>query len=77
MIDAGATVTAGGKDAVQDLIVGLAKVRPDMCVNVSNADRPYFRYGSGAWGQALFRVDVTFGDFHISCYSCLPRMFQS
>ena len=56
-IDTGATVTAGGQEAVQDLVVALAKARPDMTVNVASDDRPWFRYGSGQWGRALFGVN--------------------
>ncbi|CAJ1419122.1 unnamed protein product [Effrenium voratum] len=52
-IDTGATVTAGGQEAVQDLVVALAKARPDMTVNVASDDRPWFRYGSGQWGDPI------------------------
>ena len=45
--DTGATVSAGGRSAVQEMVTGLAKVRPDLEVTIMQGDRPYFRYGSG------------------------------
>ena len=59
VVDTGATVTAGGHEAVQNLITGLAKVRPDLKVTLVEGDRPYFRYGSGRWGRALFKAIFT------------------
>ena len=67
VIDTGATVSAGGQAAVQEMVQSLAKCRPDMQVTIIEGDRPYFRYGSGEWGRALFLVRITFADtvFHV------------
>ena len=69
VVDTGATVTAGGHEAVQSLITGLAKVRPDLKVTLFEGDRPYFRYGSGRWGRALFKAQLEFGNVKFSVYS--------
>ena len=69
VVNMGATVTAGGKDAVESLLQGLAQNRPDLQVTVKEADRPCFRYGSGSWERALYRVDATFGSIAIQIYS--------
>eukprot|EP00434_Breviolum_minutum_P036551 symbB.v1.2.032385.t1/scaffold3856.1/size95938/3 len=57
VIDTGATVSAGGRSAVQEMVTGLAKVRPDLEVTIMQGDRPYFRYGSGQWGRALIETE--------------------
>ena len=70
IIDSGATVSAGGQEAVNQLVGTLASLRPDMNVTVVTTDRPYFRYGSGRWGQALFLVKLHFGgQFSMRIYS--------
>ena len=69
VIDTGATVSAGGRSAVQEMVTGLAKVRPDLEVTIMQGDRPYFRYGSGQWGRALFRVQLKFGNIVLQIYS--------
>ena len=69
VIDTGATVSAGGRSAVQEMVTGLAKVRPDLEVTIMQGDRPYFRYGSGQWGRALFRVQLKFGNVVLQIYS--------
>ena len=38
-------------------------------MTVAQGDKPFFRYGSGQWGQALFRVDLQFGGVLFSVYS--------
>ena len=58
VMDTGATVSAGGQDAVNALLTSLAQARPDMNVTIVQQDRPYFRFGSGAWGQALYKVCI-------------------
>ena len=51
------------------MVTGLAKVRPDLEVTIMQGDRPYFRYGSGQWGRALFRVQLKFGNVVLQIYS--------
>lgn len=68
VIDTGATVSAGGRKAVQDLVTELAKIRPDLSVKVVE-DRPHFRFGNGRWGQALFKVEINTGGSTFQVYS--------
>ncbi|CAK8995304.1 unnamed protein product, partial [Durusdinium trenchii] len=58
IIDSGATVSAGGETAVKNLLHSLAQSRPDLSLTVVTEDRPYFRYGSGSWGQASYKAAV-------------------
>ena len=58
VLDTGATVSAGGEAAVNALISSLAQVRPDMNLTIVQQDRPYFRFGSGSWGQASYKVNI-------------------
>ena len=69
VIDTGATVSAGGRKAVNDLVSSLAKARSDLNVQIFSGDRPYFRYGSGDWGRALFRVRLMFSSFSLDIYA--------
>ena len=72
IIDSGATVSAGGQDAVASLVEKLAHTRPDMSVTIVKDDRPYFRYGSGSWGQALYKLKLHFGHNIILQIYALP-----
>ena len=58
VMDTGATVSAGGQEVVSALLASLAQARPDMNVTIVQQNQPYIRFGSGAWGQALFKVSV-------------------
>ena len=59
IIDTGATASAGGQDAVTQLCAAIAKARPSAHISVIKNDKPWFRYGSGRWGRALYRVNIT------------------
>ena len=72
ILDSGATVSAGGQEAVNQLIGTIAQVRPDLNVTVVTSDRPYFRYGSGRWGQALFLAKLHFGKHFLMRIYALP-----
>ena len=69
IIDSGATVSAGGETAVKNLLCSLAQARPDLSVTVVSEDRPYFRYGSGSWGRASYKVKLHFGDLILQIYA--------
>ncbi|CAE7224161.1 CACNA1B [Symbiodinium sp. CCMP2592] len=56
LVDTGATATAGGQDAVERLCAAVAAARQETQITVFESERPYFRYGSGKWGRALYRV---------------------
>ncbi len=58
LVDTGATATAGGSDAVEALCAALVRARPDVKIELAKGDRPYFRFGSGQWGRALYRVTL-------------------
>ena len=63
-------LSAGGHQAVAGLVEKLAHTRPDLSVTIVKDERPYFRYGSGQWGQALFKLKLHFGkDLVIQIYS--------
>ena len=56
IVDTGATASAGGRWAVQQLCTAVINARPDATMEVYTSDRPWFRFGNGRWGQALFKV---------------------
>ena len=51
------------------LCAAIAAARPDVKFEVSESVRPYFRYGSGAWGQALYRVNILENDVKVSVFA--------
>ena len=61
LVDTGATATAGGQAAVERLCAAVVAARPDARIIVQEHERPYFRYGSGKWGRALYKVEVVCG----------------
>ena len=71
VVDTGATATAGGRWAVQQLCQAVLQNRPGAVADVymGHADRPWFRYGNGNWGRALFRLTITYGDMVVTLYS--------
>ena len=69
IIDSGTTVSAGGETAVKNLLHSLAQSRPDLSLTVVTEDRPYFRYGSGSWGQASYKAKLHFGSITLQLYA--------
>ena len=69
LVDTGATATAGGQEAVNRLCAAVAAARPDTKIVIHERERPYFRYGSGKWGRALFKVDLVRGDVVFSLFA--------
>ena len=59
MLDCGATASAGPEASVKKLISSLCKVDEHLGVSLDTSRRPFFRYGSGRWGQALYQVEIT------------------
>ena len=58
LVDTGATATAGGKKAVSDLCKAVVAARPDVKLDVFPSARPWFRFGNGRWGRALYKVTL-------------------
>eukprot|EP00435_Cladocopium_sp_Y103_P031210 s50_g7.t2 len=59
MLDCGATASAGPEASVKKLISSLCRVDEHLGVSLDTSRRPFFRYGSGRWGQALYQVEIT------------------
>ena len=70
MIDSGATCSAGPETSVQRLIAKILEADSGADIKISRKDPPRFRYGSGKWGQALYKVTIT------SNVSGTPRTFS-
>ena len=58
MLDCGATASAGPEASAKRLISKLRLFDPDLKVCFNYSKRPYFRYGSGKWGQALYHAVI-------------------
>ncbi|CAL1159019.1 unnamed protein product [Cladocopium goreaui] len=58
MLDCGATASAGPEASAKRLISKLRLFDPDLKVCFNYNKRPYFRYGSGKWGQALYHAVI-------------------
>ena len=60
MKDTGATATAGSEGAVQGLVTALIRVDPGAKIEIDSrySKRPWFRFGSGIWDQALYKVSI-------------------
>ena len=69
IVDTGATATAGGQIAVQRLCTAVMNAQSSASMEVYTADRPWFRFGNGKWGRALFRVTLRCNNVEISIYS--------
>ena len=73
MLDSGATCSAGPEASVQRLIHSILAMDSGAQVEVDTKVRPRFRYGSGKWNQALYRVIIKSqlsGDLRsFSCFS--------
>ena len=69
IIDTGATATAGGQEAVESLCRAVMKDFPDARMEVFSEERPWFRYGNGRWGRALYKVVLSHNEVHVPIYS--------
>ena len=59
LIDCGATASAGPLVAVESLISSVLAKDRQANIEVQQSARPYFRFGNGQWGRALYRVVIT------------------
>ena len=69
VVDTGATATAGGRWAVQQLCTAVMNNSPDTSMRVYMDERPWFRFGKCRWGQALFKVVLQHQNLLITIYS--------
>ena len=58
LLDSGATASAGPQLAVEKLIHSVLAKDAQAVIEVRK-ERPYFRFGNGRWGRALYRVEIT------------------
>ena len=70
MLDCGATASAAPDIAVQGLIKAVLSQDSSARIEIQQYMRPYFRFGNGKWGQALYRVTLQ------SVVSGKPRSFS-
>ena len=59
MLDCGATASAGPEASVKKLIAKLRESDPQLKVTIDVERRPFFRYGSGRWGQAMYFASIS------------------
>ena len=59
MLDCGATASAGPEASVKKLISVLWEKDVNLQVSLDQTKRPFFRYGSGRWGQALYHASIS------------------
>ena len=59
MLDSGATCSAGPETSVRRLIAAILEKDSGATIEVNTKLRPKFRYGSGKWNQALYRVTIS------------------
>ena len=58
MLDCGATASAGPEASVKKLIARLRELDEQLMVTIDLERRPFFRYGSGRWGQAMYLTTI-------------------
>ena len=68
LMDCGATTNAGGKEAIESLLASVVRAKPKAKIEV-RAERPYFRFGDGKWGQALYLAILSIGAISFSMYA--------
>ena len=59
LIDCGATASAGPLVAVESLISSVLAKDRQAVIDIQKSARPYFRFGNGQWGRALFRATIS------------------
>ena len=58
LIDCGATASAGPQVAVESLLTAVMSKDKQAKIVIQKEARPFFRFGNGRWGRALFQVTV-------------------
>ena len=59
MVDCGATASAAPEAVVKGLIASILEKDHGARVDIDQSARPYFRFGDGRWGRALYRVQLS------------------
>ena len=59
MLDCGATASAAPEAVVKDLIGVILSHDKQAVIEVDQSSRPYFRFGDGRWGRALYRIHIS------------------
>eukprot|EP00435_Cladocopium_sp_Y103_P031540 s2774_g8.t1 len=70
MVDSGATCSAGPETSVQRLVTKIMEADAAAQIRVETKDQPRFRFGSGKWGQALYKLTIS------SSITGSPRSFS-
>ena len=58
LLDCGATASAGPQIAVENLVNAVLAKDSQAQIKIHQGDRPYFRFGNGRWGRALYKVEI-------------------
>ena len=58
MLDCGATCSAGPETSIRNLLQAVISQDNSAAISVDAKKRPKFRFGSGAWGQALYLIRI-------------------
>ena len=58
LIDCGATASAGPQVAVENLLTAMMSKDKQVKVEIQKEARPYFRFGNGRWGRALYQATI-------------------
>ena len=59
MLDTGATCSAGPETSIKNHISAVLQQDRAAHITIDGKRRPRFRYGSGKWGKALYRVSIS------------------
>ena len=59
MLDSGATASAAPEAVIQGLISSILEQDRSAKIEVDPTSRPYFRFGDGRWGRALYRTRLS------------------
>ena len=59
MVDCGATASAAPDAVVKGLISSILECDKGARIDIDQSARPYFRFGNGRWGRALYRVHLS------------------
>ena len=59
MLDSGATASAAPEAVIQGLISSILEQDRSAKIEVDSTSRPYFRFGDGRWGRALYKTQLS------------------
>ena len=69
MLDCGATASAGPEASVKRMIGKLREYDSNLVVSLNFEKKPFFRYGSGRWGRALYQAEISSSQDPNRCFS--------